>query len=170
VSRTIFGFYKSEFSATLLLGAWVVVAISTSFFILISKQESLWRGIAIASLALAILQFGLAGWTMNQILSRKKVFRFAKESEMAGHIKNEIAIAKSIETITRNYRALESIIFFLGLVFLLLGAFSLKNDFMAGSGIGICLQSAVTFIYLLFRTFRVSLYKHELETLSRRMS
>ncbi len=59
-------------------------------------------------------------------------------------------------------RIIESLLFFLGFLLMMIGAFGDGGYHMTGSGMAISLQSGVTLVFYLFADLRATLYNHEI--------
>lgn len=75
-----------------------------------------------------------------------------------------------METVMANfekYKNVEMLLFFLGLAFVVAGAFVGFGEFMLGTGIGLSLQGAFTLVFDLFAAYRGGFYVHELNVFDR---
>ncbi|MEL6718037.1 MAG: hypothetical protein AAFP82_04920 [Bacteroidota bacterium] len=168
LERNIINFYRAERKEALFMLLWGVIVTGITIWALFQIEEIFWRGMSFSVLPLSFIQL-LTG-------VRNLLFANRKKSNIVNGIKTETEKAIDTEKIRtlnsqirlRIYRVIEQILFCLGFLFMLIGGVFSLSVFLAGSGIGIMLQTAVLLIQDLFAEWRTSLYLEELEIEAKR--
>lgn len=161
--RAVRSYYRSELNSCLLLLSWSLTSIFGSCLLLCYSAKYLVQGFAFSAILLGIIQL-LVGSIMLFKYQKRKGFRNNPIDEE--NLKEEIRLVQKGVSNFKKSSTLESLLFFLGFVFMMIGAFGEGGGYMAGSGAGICLQSGVTMGFNLFALLRIRLYEHELRKMA----
>ena len=164
IKDNILSYYKSEQREALFMFLWGGIVSGISLWGIFFFEDVFWLAIVYTIIPLSTLQF-LSG-LRNLFFVRKKRTRILDKIklDLEAAIKDEKIRVLNTQIRLRFYRLIEQILFFLGLIFTFVGGVFGASVFLAGSGIGLMLQSAVLFIQDLFAEWRTGIYLEELDS------
>lgn len=159
----ILAYYQSERGEAIFMLLWGGVVSGISLWGILSLEDIFWTGMFYTVIPLSTLQF-LTG-VRNLIFVKKKRAKVLDKLSLSllKAVKAEKTRVLNTQIRLRFYRLIEQILFFLGFAFTFAGGVFGLSVFLAGSGIGLMLQSAVLLIQDLFAEWRTGIYLEELE-------
>jgi hypothetical protein len=169
MEKALHDFFHGERASGLTLMIWGGIALVIAVFFIWKFEGNLFLGAAAPTGLIAMLHL-TAGATVFLRSSKLAESLAANVRNLPEQFVNQEF--KRMELVISNfekYQTAGQILFFMGCGFVAGGAFFGGGDYMLGSGIGLCCQSAVTLVFDLFASFRGGLYLHELKVFKREM-
>lgn len=167
LEKNILYYYKAEFKEAIFMLMWGGIFTFLSILILLRTEEVFWLGVGYSIFPLSGIQLLTAIRNLLLLKSKKQKLLYSIKEDFNPSIQKEKLRILNIQIRLRFYRLIEQILFFMGLLFTIVGGVFGWSVFLAGSGIGLMLQSAILLVQDLFAEWRAGLYLGELETADR---
>ncbi|MCB0518382.1 MAG: hypothetical protein H6577_02585 [Lewinellaceae bacterium] len=167
MEKAVREYFKGEKTGGFVLLAWALMATLAAWFLHGQFVGNLFQGIVPPLVALALVQLAVGAAVCFLTDSRRRRLL----SQLAGAGQSWFpAEVERMERVLANFekvKTAEQLLLLLGFGFLLGGVFFGAGDYMAGTGVGLCIQSAFSLVFDLFASLRANLYRHELKMYGR---
>ncbi len=152
-------YWKAERHESLFLIGWGILSVVVGIVLLLRySNEPFTQGFSYVIMPMGAI-FCLSG----VIALVRHTLRAMKNMDQSDLVAQEQSRAKRLLHYLGNWRTLDQLLFLVGFGMMLLGGLFDFGVFMAGSGIGLTIQSVVLFIKDLWALWRTSLYLVELK-------
>lgn len=167
LGKAMRSYFQAEKKGGLLIAAWGLIALFSGIYLFKNIGGPLGNGAAypVGAIALAHLIIGGTVYfrTDKQLAALMEGLKMFPKEMLVAEQQRMGQVMANFE----KYKNVEMLLFFLGLAFVMGGAFLGAGKFMLGTGTGLSLQAALTLVFDLFAAYRAGFYVHELDTFER---
>lgn len=167
MENTMEEYFQGEKKGGLILMIWAASGLVAGGVLHFQFGGLLQRGMAVPVVIIAILHLVVGAAVFLRTESKKARLVTQLKTAPGQFLEEESVRMQRVMSNFEKYKLAEQILFFLGCAFTAGGVFFGGGEYMLGSGIGICIQSAFTLVFDLFASFRGGLYLHELNVFRR---
>lgn len=165
MKESITAYYIAERQEAVFMLVFGSATVILSFVLFFQTADGLFIGAAYSVLPIGVLEI-LSG-SRNLVFFKRRKERI--EQIVQNHPKRAIDIEKTrvlnAQIRFKFYKIAEQLLLFIGMLLLIVGGVFMSEAFLAGSGCGLLIMSAVLFVQDLFAEWRSNIYLSELEML-----
>ena len=161
--KYLLDYFVSKKRSNLILLLFNILVILAGFLFYKYRPGPLVNGALVPLLSIALIQLIIS---IIRLLRNQKLLEnlsLSLDEQQPTFFVNEIKRMEGIEKDFDRNTNVFLLVFLLGFIFLMMGAFGNWGLFVCGTGAGLCLQAAMLLCMELFRRFQAESYLHQLK-------